>query len=428
MKTTFGLVRLSRGFAKFLTMGIAFLTIACSKDDVPTTTPTPTPTTKSSAKDITKFSFAALSPAVDATIDVTAKTITASVPTTTDISKLVPTITISDKATISPATGVVQDFSKAVSYTVTAEDGTTQAYVVTVIMPPSVTTSSATTILTSSAKIDGKITQTGSMAVIQYGHVWSSSNTTPTTNDSKTSLTQAGNYPLNYTSELTSLQANTTYNVRAYATSTVGTAYSNVITFKTSDGSNDFNSIKGIVLTGKTGKSYTDLDQTILLNLASGKVFKFSDGAANSAEIDLILSLYSDKDKIGSGSEDIIFFSPAGLLQHNLYWGSFPTVLSNQNWTFYKGTKLDYLSKTNYPPTTWWDKINTVTDLNTIINKEYISLSGSELTMVDSKGNLNDDRIYVFKNKEGKIGLFRLTNANKKVDTYTVTIDIKVQK
>ena len=87
---------------------------------------------KSTAKDITKFSFAALSPVVDATIDATAKTIKATLPATTDITKLVPTITISDKATVSPASGVATDFSKEVSYTVTAEDASTVVWKVNV--------------------------------------------------------------------------------------------------------------------------------------------------------------------------------------------------------------------------------------------------------------------------------------------------------
>ncbi|RDB03422.1 PQQ-binding-like beta-propeller repeat protein [Runella aurantiaca] len=94
--------------------------------------PTPTPVTKSSAKDITQFSFSALSPAVDAVIDAAAKTIKATVPAGTDITKLVPTITVSDKATLSPATGAAQDFSKEVSYTVTAEDASTQIFKATV--------------------------------------------------------------------------------------------------------------------------------------------------------------------------------------------------------------------------------------------------------------------------------------------------------
>ncbi len=87
---------------------------------------------KSSAKDITKFSFAALSPAIDATIDATAKTISATVPAATDVTKLVPTIATSAKATVSPATGAAQDFSKEVSYTVTAEDASTVVYKVNV--------------------------------------------------------------------------------------------------------------------------------------------------------------------------------------------------------------------------------------------------------------------------------------------------------
>ena len=101
---------------------------SCKKEE---TAVVPTPAVKSAAKDITKFSFAALSPAVDGTIDATAKTISATVLVNTDVTKLTPTLTISDKATVSPASGTVQDFSKEVSYTVTAEDASTQVWKVT---------------------------------------------------------------------------------------------------------------------------------------------------------------------------------------------------------------------------------------------------------------------------------------------------------
>ncbi|MDZ7897407.1 MAG: PQQ-binding-like beta-propeller repeat protein [Arcicella sp.] len=119
-------------------VAIMMIAVACKKDEpTPTTPVTPTTTTpvvtKSTAKDITKFSFAALSPVVDATIDATAKTITATVPAATDLTKLIPTITLSDKATVSPATGVAQDFSKEVSYTVTAEDASTVVWKVNVV-------------------------------------------------------------------------------------------------------------------------------------------------------------------------------------------------------------------------------------------------------------------------------------------------------
>ena len=47
-----------------------------------------------------------------------------------DLSEMIPTIVVSSKAKITPASGVAQDFSngKKVEYTVTAEDGTTKKY------------------------------------------------------------------------------------------------------------------------------------------------------------------------------------------------------------------------------------------------------------------------------------------------------------
>ena len=83
---------------------------------------------KSMAKDITAFAFNGITPAVNCTIDATTKVISGTLPAGTDATKLVPTLTLSPKATVTPATGVTQDFSKVVVYTVTAEDGTTQVY------------------------------------------------------------------------------------------------------------------------------------------------------------------------------------------------------------------------------------------------------------------------------------------------------------
>jgi len=50
--------------------------------------------------------------------------------TNEELAALVPTIEISPKATITPATGVKQDFASNVTYTVIAEDGTVKEYVV----------------------------------------------------------------------------------------------------------------------------------------------------------------------------------------------------------------------------------------------------------------------------------------------------------
>lgn len=53
--------------------------------------------------------------------------------TTDDKLKFTPTIVISDKATISPAIGVEQNFVSPVTYTVSAEDGTTKVYTVSIL-------------------------------------------------------------------------------------------------------------------------------------------------------------------------------------------------------------------------------------------------------------------------------------------------------
>ncbi|MCG8697181.1 MAG: DUF5018 domain-containing protein, partial [Bacteroidales bacterium] len=84
----------------------------------------------SSAKQITSFSFAEQTgPAV---IDNVSHNIDIEVKAGTDLTKLVPTITISNLSTITPASGIARDFSKTVSYTVTAEDTSTLDWTVKV--------------------------------------------------------------------------------------------------------------------------------------------------------------------------------------------------------------------------------------------------------------------------------------------------------
>lgn len=68
-------------------------------------------------------------------LDESTKKITYTYPNGTDVTALSPTIEVSVAATVNPASGEAQDFSKAVKYVVTAEDGTTkQTYVVNVVV------------------------------------------------------------------------------------------------------------------------------------------------------------------------------------------------------------------------------------------------------------------------------------------------------
>ena len=67
-------------------------------------------------------------------INETNHTVTVTVPYGTSVTARKPVITIGAKATIDPTDGQVQDFGHPVTYTVTAEDDSTQAYTVTVIV------------------------------------------------------------------------------------------------------------------------------------------------------------------------------------------------------------------------------------------------------------------------------------------------------
>jgi hypothetical protein len=77
-------------------------------------------------KDIIAFTILG----IDGTIET--NTISLTVPYGTDLTSLAPTITTWGERDVSPASGVAQDFSSPVVYTVTAADDSTKTYTVTV--------------------------------------------------------------------------------------------------------------------------------------------------------------------------------------------------------------------------------------------------------------------------------------------------------
>lgn len=114
----------------FLSLCLCVGAAGCSKD---AEEPAPN-VTKSSEKAITAFSLTINGTKITATI--TGTSITATVPFGAAINSLTPAITISDKASISPQPSQAQDFSKVVTYTVTAEDQSKQSYTVTLTVEP----------------------------------------------------------------------------------------------------------------------------------------------------------------------------------------------------------------------------------------------------------------------------------------------------
>ena len=83
-------------------------------------------------KSILSFRFDALDES--GVIDQFARKISFLLPAETDVTQLEPTIEVSEGATVDPASGVAQDFTNPVTYTVTAQNGTIAVYTVTVVL------------------------------------------------------------------------------------------------------------------------------------------------------------------------------------------------------------------------------------------------------------------------------------------------------
>lgn len=84
---------------------------------------------------------------VEGEINENAKTVTLTMPEDTDVTQLVPTIEVSEGATVNPASGEAQDFTTPVTYTVTAQNGTTANYTVTVFVEGGVLEPTGKTVL-----------------------------------------------------------------------------------------------------------------------------------------------------------------------------------------------------------------------------------------------------------------------------------------
>lgn len=98
----------------------------------------------------------------------------------------------------------------------------------TPITLPTLTTSTITSIMSTSANSGGNITSDGGASVTARGVVWSTSQN-PTVALSTKTIDGTGTG--NFTSNITGLSPNTQYYIRAYATNSAGTAYGNEISF-----------------------------------------------------------------------------------------------------------------------------------------------------------------------------------------------------
>lgn len=87
-------------------------------------------------------------------------------------------------------------------------------------------------------QVSSTVKSNGGSAITQQGHVYSETNQSPTTSDSKTQLGRNdGPFPGKFTSALTGLKTSTTYYIRPYATNDKGTTYGTTIQMKTTTSS-----------------------------------------------------------------------------------------------------------------------------------------------------------------------------------------------
>lgn len=120
------MVRKTAFLALFLLVGAVFFN-SCKKEEL------------SSKKEILAFIFEASKNAQlerNFLGDIVSTNISAEVAFGVNTTQLIPTIEISPRATVSPASGQLTDFSGPVVYTVTAEDGTTKIFSVSVATAP----------------------------------------------------------------------------------------------------------------------------------------------------------------------------------------------------------------------------------------------------------------------------------------------------
>ena len=115
------------------------------------------------------------------------------------------------------------------------------------VVLPTVTTTTATSVTETSAVTGGNVTSDGNASVTERGVVYATTQNPTTSNTKVTSGTGTGSFSCN----LTGLQANTTYYVRAYAINSKGTAYGEEISFVTNEN------------TSHNGYEYVDLGLSV---------------------------------------------------------------------------------------------------------------------------------------------------------------------
>lgn len=153
------------------------------------------------------------------------------------------------------------------------------------VVAPSVTTNAATNIDTDSATLNGEITATGGEDATEHGFAYGTDSTLATVIATTTLGSKSGTGTFN--EAINSLDPNTTYHFRAYATNSGGTGYGSILNFTTdaliysvtitSSGVIEYGFVELSTATSTVGNGYTQTAQndgntTEKLNVKSSKL------------------------------------------------------------------------------------------------------------------------------------------------------------
>ena len=182
--------------------------------------------------------------------------------------------------------------------------GEQRTFTTTAGSQPTVTTSTVSNVTKTTAACGGNVTSTGGTSVTARGVCWSTSQN-PTISDSHTTN---GSGTGSFTSSITGLSANTTYYVRAYATNSVGTAYGELRSFTTTNGTTAPNAPTGVTVTniGTSSSPQIEISWNSVSNATSYKVYRCS--TANGT--------YS---QIGSATSNTYLYDNSPLSGYNYY-------------------------------------------------------------------------------------------------------------
>ena len=252
---------------------------------------------------------------------------------------------------------------------------------------PIVTTSSGSNITATSATLLGQIVSVGDDTIFQHGHCWSVNDTTPTINDSLTSLGATGVGP--FTSNVSNLFQNTSYYYCAYAISSFGLVYGSVMSFSTTNGEPTVVTIGSNNITAST----VDLEGDIT-GIGNASVTQHGHCWSTSSSP----TTNDDKTTLGIGSLGTFTSNVPNLVQNTTYY--YRAYATNIFGTVY-GVEMtfstpDGLPQVNIPFLT--NPISNLTATTVVIEGEILLLGDAPVTQhghcwsTSSIPTINDDK------------------------------------